>query len=324
MKAIVCQELSQKLVLTDFTKPSFNEHQILIKSHFCGITFPDWLMVQGKYQFQPPLPFVVGGEVAGIVEEIGKNVTNIKKGDRVVANVRFGAFAEYVVSENFRTFPIQNVPFEQAAAMPTNYGTAFYALTERANLQPNEYLAILGASGGVGMAAIQIGKILGAKIIAIASNDEKLAVCKQNGADFCLNLTNHDLKTELKKITDGKGVDVVLDLVGGNYSELLVRSMARNGRFLVTGFVSGEIPKIPLNLVLLKACQLVGVFWTDFVLNNPEKSQEHFQKLIAYLQNGQIKPPIYQIFGMEQINEAFQVFSERKIVGKILLDMRFS
>jgi len=324
MKAIVCQELSQKLVFTDFAKPLFNENQILIKSHFCGITFPDWLMVQGKYQFQPPLPFVVGGEVAGIVEEVGKNVKNIKKGDRVFANVRFGAFAEYVVSENFRTFPIQNVPFEQAAGIPTNYGTAFYALTERANLQANESLAILGASGGVGMAAIQIGKILGAKIIAIASKDEKLAVCKENGADFCLNLTNHDLKTELKKITDGKGVDVVLDLVGGNYSELLVRSMARNGRFLVTGFVSGEIPKIALNLILLKSCQLLGVFWTDFVLNNPQKSQEHFQKLISYLQNKQIKPPIYQIFGMEQINEAFQVFSERKVVGKILLDTRLS
>ena len=263
MKAVLCKEygLPGKLVVEDIPSPKPATGQVVVSVKACGVNFPDTLIIQGKYQFKPALPFSPGGEVAGVVKEIGEGVTRVKPGDRVIAFNTWGGFAEEMVVDADRTIPmLASMDFIPASAFVLTYGTSYHALKDRAEIKAGETMLVLGAAGGVGLAAIQLGKAMGARVIAAASSDEKLKVCRDNGADDLINYGSEDLRARVKAITAGKGVDVVYDPVGGAYSELALRDMAWKGRFLVVGFAAGDIPKVPLNLTLLKGCSIVGVF----------------------------------------------------------------
>ena len=277
MKAVVCREhgMPDKLELVqDWPDPAVGDNDVLIRVKAAGLNFPDVLVIQGKYQFQPDLPFIPGNECSGEVAAVGPAVTRFKPGDKVIAAAGTGAFCESIAVHESVVFPMPaGLSFEQAAGVSITYFTSYYALKQRANLQPGETLLVLGAAGGVGTTAIELGKLMGAKVIAAASTDEKLELCRQLGADEVINYSTTSLKDALKALTGGRGVDVVYDPVGGDYAEPAVRSMAWNGRYLVIGFASGPIPKIPLNLTLLKGCSIVGVFWGRFGGEEPEQPQ---------------------------------------------------
>ncbi len=264
MKALVCKELglADKLELVeDWADPEVGEHDVLIDVKAAGLNFPDVLIIQGKYQIQPELPFIPGAECSGVVAAVGAKVTRFKVGDRVLSMGVAGAFCKKIAVNEYGAFPIpESLSFEQAAGISITYFTSYYALKQRANIQPGETLLVLGAAGGVGTTAIELGKLMGAKVIAAASSAEKLELCKQLGADELINYSETSLKDAVKELTGGKGVDVVYDPVGGDFSEPAIRSMGWNGRYLVIGFASGPIPRIPLNLALLKGCSIVGVF----------------------------------------------------------------
>jgi NADPH:quinone reductase and related Zn-dependent oxidoreductases len=272
MKAILCKEYgpAETLVIEDVPSPKMGDRGVKIRVKAAGLNFPDTLIIEGKYQLQPPMPFSPGGELAGEVIEVGDKVTRFKPGDRVAALTGFGAFAEEVVAPESNLLPIpDNMPDEKAAGFMMVYGTSYYALKQRANLQPGETLLVLGASGGVGLAAVELGKAMGAKVIAAASSSEKLRIAKDAGADELINYTDEPLKDAVKKLTRGKGVDVIYDPVGGDFTEQALRTMAWNGRHLIIGFAAGDIPKVPANLTLLKGCSVVGVFWGAFTRNEP-------------------------------------------------------
>lgn len=274
MKAVVCREhgLPDKLKLvTDWSEPTVGEHDVLIDVKAAGLNFPDVLMIQGKYQMQPEMPFIPGGECAGVVAAVGAKVSRFKVGDKVLSAGGSGAFCQRIAVHELGAFPMpEGLSFEQAAGVSITYFTSYYALKQRANLQPGETLLVLGAAGGVGTSAIELGKHMGARVIAAASTDEKLELCKKLGADEVINYSTTSLKDAIKELTGGKGVDVVYDPVGGDYAEPAIRGMAWNGRYLVIGFASGPIPKIALNLTLLKGCSLVGVFWGRFTMEEPQ------------------------------------------------------
>jgi len=294
--------------------------QVVIAVKACGVNFPDTLIIQGKYQFKPPLPFSPGSEVAGVVKEVGAGVKHVKEGDRVIAFTGHGGFAEEVLAEAAQLIPIpKGMDFTTASAFVLTYGTSHYALKDRAQLKPGETLLVLGAAGGVGLAAVEIGKVMGARVIAAASSDEKLEVCKQHGADEGINYTTEDLRERVKELTQGNGVDVVYDPVGGNYSEAALRSMAWGGRFLVIGFTAGEIPRIPLNLTLLKGCSIVGVFWGSFTARDPKRNQEHLQELLTWFVTGKIKPLISATYPLSRAADALNDMMNRKVKGKVVL-----
>jgi NADPH2:quinone reductase len=276
MKAVLCKVygLPGSLVVEDVPSPKAKAGEVVVSVKACGVNFPDTLIIQGKYQFKPELPFSPGGEVAGVVKEVGEGVTRVKVGDRVIAFNTWGGFAEEMVVEADRTIPMPSaMDFVPASAFVLTYGTSYHALKDRADIKAGETLLVLGASGGVGLAAVQIGKAMGARVIAAASSEEKLKICRDNGADETINYGTEDLRGRIKALTGGKGVDVVYDPVGGPYSEPALRDMAWNGRFLVVGFAAGEIPKVALNLTLLKGCSIVGVFWGSFTRNEPEHNR---------------------------------------------------
>jgi len=296
--------------------------QAVIGVRACGVNFPDTLIIQGKYQFKPATPFSPGGEVAGVVKEIGEGVENVKVGDRVIAFTGWGGFAEEVIADAARLIPMPGgMDFATAAAFVMVYGTSHYALKDRAQLKPGETLLVLGAAGGVGLATVELGKVMGAHVIAAASTNEKLEVCKQHGADEVINYVTEDLKERVKQLTPGKGVDVVFDPVGGDYSEAALRSMAWGGRFLVVGFTAGDIPRIPLNLPLLKGCSIVGVFWGAFSERDPRRSQQHLQELLTWFAEGKLKPHISASYPLEQAAQALNDMMERKVMGKVVLVM---
>lgn len=326
MKAVVCKEhgLPEKLELvTDWPQPEMGEHDVLIDVQAAGLNFPDVLMIQGKYQTQPDMPFVPGGESAGVISAVGDKVTRFKAGDKVVAMGGAGAFSEQVVANEFGVFPMpEGLTFEQAAGVSITYFTSYYALKQRANIQPGETLLVLGAAGGVGATAVELGKLLGAKVIAAASSAEKLALCKQLGADELINYSEESLKDRVKELTGGKGVDVVYDPVGGDYAEPAVRSMAWKGRYLVIGFASGPIPSIPLNLTLLKGCSLVGVFWGRFTGEEPEVNLSNIHELWALFAEGKLNPVVTDVFPIEQYEDAFNCLIERRARGKVIITMR--
>src|SRR3989441_1514720 len=295
MKAVLCKEYGppESLVLEDVEPLKPGTGQVVISVKACGVNFPDTLIIQGKYQFKPPMPFAPGGEVAGVVKEVGEGVDTVKVGDRVIAFIGWGGFAEEVLTDATRLIPMPgSMDFTDAAAFVMTYGTSHYALKDRAQLKPGETLLVLGAAGGVGLAAVEIGKVMGARVIAAASTDEKLEVCKQHGADEVINYTTQDLRERVKELTSGNGVDVVYDPVGGNYSEAALRGMAWGGRFLVIGFTAGEIPRIPLNLTLLKGCSIVGVFWGPFTMREPKRNREYIQELLTWYEEGKIRPVV--------------------------------
>lgn len=325
MRAVTCREhgLPDKLALaTDWPEPEVGEHDVLIDVKAAGLNFPDVLMIQGKYQMQPDMPFIPGGECAGVVSAVGDKVTRYKVGDKVISAGGSGAFCERIAVHEFGAFPMpEALTFEQAAGVSITYFTSYYALKQRANLQPGETLLVLGAAGGVGTTAVELGKIMGAKVIAAASSDEKLELCKQLGADEVINYSEVGLKDAIKELTGGKGVDVVYDPVGGDYAEPAIRGMAWNGRYLVIGFASGPIPKIPLNLTLLKGCALVGVFWGRFTGEEPEVNLKNIEELWALFNSGKIAPVVTDSFPLEQYEEAFNCMIERRARGKVILTM---
>ncbi|HXF17861.1 MAG TPA: NADPH:quinone oxidoreductase family protein [Burkholderiales bacterium] len=322
MKAVLCREwgLPGKLVVEDVPSPKPATGQVVVSVKACGVNFPDTLIIQGKYQFKPEMPFSPGGEVAGIVKETGEGVTRVKVGDRVIAFNTWGGFAEEMVVDADRTIAMpSSMEFVPASAFVLTYGTSYHALKDRADIKAGETLLVLGAAGGVGLAAIQLGKAMGARVIAAASSDVKLNVCRDNGADEVINYGSEDLRARVKTLTAGKGVDVIYDPVGGPYSEPALRDMAWKGRFLVVGFAAGDIPKVPLNLTLLKGCSIVGVFWGAFTRNEPERNRENNWELMAMYAAEKIKPHIHATYPLERAAEALNEVLNKRVTGKVVL-----
>jgi NADPH2:quinone reductase len=322
MKALLCRALGpvESLAVGDIASPVPSRGQVLIDVKAAGVNFPDVLMVQGKYQFKPPLPFAPGCELSGIVKAVGEAVTHVKPGDRALALVMHGGFAEEAVADASGVVLLpDNVDFATAASFMFTYGTSYHALKDRAALQPGETLLVLGAAGGVGLAAVELGKLMGARVIAAASTDEKLEVCRSRGADDTINYSSEDLRERLKALTAGHGVDVVYDPVGGDYSEPALRSMAWRGRFLVVGFANGEIPKIPLNLALLKGCSIVGVFWGNFTTKEPKANAANIRELIAWIGAGKLKPLVSERYPLARGVEALQAMQNRRVKGKVVI-----
>ncbi len=322
MKAVLCKAFGppESLAIEEVESLKPGKGQVVISVKACGVNFPDTLIIQGKYQSKPPFPFIPGSEVAGIVKELGEGVDTIKVGTRVMAFIGMGGFAEEVIADASQLIPMPHtLDFATASAFLLTYGTSHHALKDRAQLQPGETLLVLGAAGGVGLAAVEIGKVMGARVIAAASSDEKLEVCKQHGADEVINYSTEDLRDRIKLFTGGKGVDVAFDPLGGDYSEPVLRSMAWGGRFLVIGFATGDIPRIPLNLPLLKVYSIVGVFWGAFMERNPKHGRENIHELIKWIHEGKLKPHVSATYPLEHIADALNDLMGRKVTGKAVL-----
>jgi len=324
MKALICNEFgsTKNLTLEEVKSPEPGAGQVLIDVHAAGINFPDVLTVQGKYQFKPSLPFTPGIEVSGVIKKVGKDVKMRKVGDEVISTLQTGAFASEVVTSENSTFLKGNMSFEQAAGFALTYGTSYYALKQRARLVAGETVLVLGAAGGVGVATIQLAKAMGANVIAAASNDTKLDFAEEAGADLRINYTNENLKERVKELTNGQGADVIYDPVGGDFSEQAFRAIAWNGRFLVIGFASGPIAKMPLNLALLKGASLVGVFWGSWSAREPNESQNNFSELIKMVDDKKFTPLVTEIFKLEDHASAFACIEERRAKGKVILSMK--
>ena len=322
MKALLCKQFGppESLVLEDLPSPHPGAGEVVISIKAASVNFPDVLIIQNKYQVKPPLPFSPGSELAGVVKELGAGVTNVKPGDKVIAFTAFGAFAEEVKTEAVRLLPLpEGMSYEEGASFILTYGTTDHALRDRGQMKAGETLLVLGAAGGVGVAAIEIGKALGARVIACASSDEKLAVCRQHGADETINYATEDLRERIKALAGGKGVDVIYDAVGGPYSEPAFRSIAWRGRHLVIGFAAGEIPKLPLNLALLKGASVVGVFWGDFTRREPQAFAKSATQLARWYKEGKLKPHVSATFPLAQAAEAMNLLASRKAKGKIVI-----
>jgi len=300
--------------------PTVGPGQVLIDVRACGVNFPDVLLSRGLYQFKPSLPFSPGGECSGIVREVGAGVTTVAPGDRVAATIVNGAYVEKICLPEQAVVKLPDaVSFEVGAATLLTYATSYHALIDRAALAAGEKLLVLGAAGGVGAAACEIGAVLGARVIAAASSDDKLAFCREHGASDGINYATEDLKDRIKALTSGNGVDVVYDPIGGPLAEVALRGTAWKGRYLVVGFASGEIPKIPLNLVLLKGCQIVGVFWGSFAMREPAKNREHAAQIFRWVAEGKLRPAIDEVLPFERAAEALERLEQRKVKGKLVL-----
>ncbi len=322
MKAVLARSFAplDQLALEDVPAKSAGPNQVVISVKAAGVNFLDGLIVQGKYQTKPPLPFSPGAEVAGLIRELGPGVTGLTAGMRVLGLTSFGGYAEEVVTEASNIMPLpQNMDFATAACFPVVYATSLHALKDRGQLRAGETLLVLGAAGGVGLTAVEIGKIMGARVIAAASSDEKLALCQARGADALINYATSDLREQVKALTAGKGVDVVYDPVGGAYAEPAVRGLAFLGRYLVIGFASGEIPKIPLNLLLLKQASIVGVFWGAYARARPADNANNFAELFAWYEAGRLHPHVSESFPLARYREALDVVMNRRAKGKVAL-----
>lgn len=325
MKAVLCKAFgpAETLVLEEVANLEPKKTEVVLDVHAAGVNFPDSLIIEGKYQFKPPFPFSPGGEAAGVISAVGEKVSQFKVGDRVMALTGWGSFAEQVAVPAYNVLPMPpSMDFTTAAAFSMTYGTSMHALKQRGNLQAGETLLVLGASGGVGLAAVEIGKAMGATVIAAASSAEKLAVAKAAGADHLINYSEQSLKDELKTLTKGQGVDVIYDPVGGPLFEEAFRSIAWNGRMLVIGFASGEIPALPANLPLLKGAALIGVFWGAFAQRQPQDNVANFQQLFAWYGEGKLKPLVSQTFPLEKAGDAIDTLAKRKAVGKVVVTTR--
>ncbi len=324
MRAILCTEhgLPESLTIAEIPDLTPGPGQVVIQVGAAGVNFPDTLIIQNLYQFKPELPFSPGGEVAGKVASLGDGVDHVAVGDRVIAFPGWGGFAEQVVVEARTVIPIpDSMPTDIAAAFVMTYGTSYHALKDRADAKPGETLLVLGAAGGVGLAAVELGKAMGLRVIAAASSDEKLAVCREHGADEVINYSTEDLKTRAKELTGGAGVDIVYDPVGGDYTEAALRATAWQGRLLVVGFASGPIPKIPLNLTLLKGCDIRGVFWGSFAARDPKANARNLNDLVAMFEAGTIKPYISARYPLEETGVALRSVMDRKATGKIVIEL---
>jgi len=322
MRAVLCKAYGppESLVVEDLPPLEPGPGEVVVSVKAASVNFPDVLIIQNKYQVKPPLPFSPGSEVAGVVKSAGAGVTHVKPGDRVMAIIGYGAFAEEIKAEAARVIPLPaGMDFDTAAAFGLTYATSDHALRDRGALVAGETLLVLGAAGGVGIAAIEIGKALGARVIACASTDDKLAVCRDHGADDTINYATEDLRERIKALTGGKGPDVIYDPVGGAYTEPALRSIAWRGRLLVVGFAAGDIPKIPLNLTLLKGCSIVGVYWGEFTRREPQKFAESIRQLGRWYAEGKLKPHISATFPLERAADALTKMANREVTGKVVL-----
>ena len=322
MKAVLCKEWgpADSLVVEDVPARDPGPGEVRVRVRAAGVNFPDVLIIQKKYQMQPALPFVPGSEAAGEVLAVGAGVAHVKPGDPVMAYAGIGCFAEEVVAPADKVMKIPaGVSFEVAAAFTLTYGTSWHAIRDRAALQPGETMLVLGAAGGVGLSAIEIGKAIGARVIAAASTEEKLAVCREHGADATINYEREDLREAIKRETGGKGPDVIYDPVGGRFAEPAFRSIGWRGRYLVIGFAAGQIPSIPLNLALLKGASIVGVFWGDFTRREPQANLAGMKEMLGWLHEGKLRPHISGRYRLQEVSRALDDMSARKVTGKILI-----
>lgn len=322
MRAVRQHELTgpKGLRVDEIPAPTPGPGEVLIEVHAAGVNFPDVLLSYGRYQFKPEPPFIPGGEAAGIVRAVGAAVNTVAPGDRVCATLMNGAFAEQIVVPEAAVVKLPDaVPFETGAATLLTYATTLHALVDRAAIQPGETLLVLGASGGVGTAAIELGKLLGARVIAAASTAEKVAYCKARGADDGIVYTKEDLKERTKVLTHNGGANVIYDPVGGVYAEAALRSIAWEGRYLVVGFAAGDIPKIPLNLVLLKGCQIVGVFWGSFAMRESERNRANARKILEWVADGKLKPHVDGVSKFAEAQAALERMERREVMGKLVL-----
>jgi len=322
MKAILCKEhgLPETLVVSTLPDPIPGPGEVLIQVRACGVNFPDVLMIQNKYQFKPPMPFAPGGEVSGDVVSVGERVKHFKPGDRVVALCGWGGFAEQVPVQEARVFPLpKGIDYITGATTLYTYGTSFHALKDRAQLKKGETVLVLGAGGGVGLAAVELASLVGATVIAAASSPEKLEVCKEKGSAHEIDYTKEDLRGRIKEITRDKGVDVVFDPIGGDVATEALRSMAWRGRYLVVGFASGTIPQFPANLPLLKGCSIMGVFWGSFAEKEPQLSLQNMSELLGFIKSGLIKQHIYKTYALEESPQALADLMNRQVTGKAVV-----
>ncbi len=324
MKAILCKAYGLPDTLTLEEVPSLvpGPGEVLTQVNACSLNYPDTLTIRNMYQFKPTLPFSPGSESSGVVKAVGVGVTHVKPGDRVFTYGSHGGLAEERISDARATIPIPDgMDFLTGASTLYAYGTAYHALKDRGQLKPGETLLVLGAAGGVGLAAVELGRLLGATVIAAASTDEKLAVCQQKGATHLINYTTEELRERLKEFTQGKGVDVVYDPVGDKWAEPAIRSMAWKGRYLIVGFAGGEIPKIPLNLALLKGSSLVGVFWGAFTQNEAGLSIKNMQEIATWAIQGKIAPHISRQYTLAEAPQALTDMMERRVIGKAVVSL---
>jgi NADPH2:quinone reductase len=322
MRAIRCNQYGppESLAVEDLPDLEPQAGEVVIDVKAASVNFPDVLIIENKYQYKPPLPFTPGSEVAGLVRAVGAGVTQFRPGARVVAFTGHGGFAEQAVAPAAACIPLaQGIDFAQAAAFTLAYGTSHHAVVDRGALKAGETMLVLGAAGGVGLAAVEIGKALGARVIAAASSDEKLAICIKHGADATINYSTQDLRERIKALTDGKGPDVIYDPVGGIYAEPAFRSIGWRGRYLVVGFANGEIPKLPLNLTLLKGASIVGVFWGDFARREPQHNAAALQQMVGWIGEGKLRPYVSARYPLEDTARALREMAGRRVVGKIVI-----
>ncbi|MGY6568798.1 MAG: NADPH:quinone oxidoreductase family protein [Salinarimonas sp.] len=322
MKAVLAKTLgpADNLVIEDIPAPDPGPGEVRVRVHAAGLNFFDTLIIEGKYQTRPELPFSPGAEFCGVIEALGEGVSGWRIGERVAGYSGYNAAREAVIASADRIVRVpEGLSDEQAAALQITYGTTIHALIDRAQLREGETLAVLGAAGGTGVAAIEIGKALGARVIACASTPEKLAFARQCGADETIDYTRENLRDRLKELTGGAGVDVLYDPVGGDLAEPAVRAMGWGGRYLVIGFAAGEIPRIPLNLLLLKGCDLRGVFWGAFCKRDPQANAAHLAQLMDWAVAGRISARVEQIFPLDETPQALKLMADRKALGKIVV-----
>jgi NADPH:quinone reductase len=322
MKAVLCKEWGppEQLVVEDVPAREPGPDEVRIRMRAAGVNFPDVLIVQKKYQVQPELPFTPGSEMAGEVISVGQGVSHVKPGDRVIAFCGTGAFAEEVIAASRTVVPMPpGLDFDVAAAFTLTYGTSWHAIRDRAALQPGETMLVLGAAGGVGLSAVEIGKAIGARVIAAASSEEKLAICREHGADATIDYEREDLREAIRRETGGKGPDVIYDPVGGRFSEPAFRSIAWRGRYLVIGFAAGQIPSLPLNLPLLKGASIVGVFWGEFTKREPQANLGGMAEMLRWMKEGKLRPHISGRYRLEQTAQALLDMAARKVTGKVLI-----
>ena len=322
MKAVVCRQWGgpETLVLEEIALPELRAGEVRIRVRAAGVNFPDVLIIQKKYQLQPQLPFSPGAEVAGDVIAVGEGVTHVKPGDKVASFCGIGGFAEEVIAPAAATVPMPpGASYELSAVFSLAYGTSWHAVRDRAALQAGETMLVLGAAGGVGLAAVEIGKAIGARIIAAASTDEKLAICKLHGADELINYSQGDLRESIKAVCGKNGPDVIYDPVGGKFTEPAFRSIGWRGRYLVVGFADGEIPALPMNLALLKGASLVGVFWGEFAKREPANNMRGFAEMAGWIREGKLKPLISRTYKLDEAPQALADMAARRVTGKIII-----
>lgn len=322
MRAVLCEAWGgpEGLVIKDLADLTPKPGEVVIKIRAAGVNFPDVLIIQKKYQVQPELPFSPGAEVAGDVLAVGEGVTALKIGDRVAGLCTTGGFAEQIALDAARVIKIPgSLPYDIASGFLLAYGTSWHAVRDRALLLPTETMLVLGAAGGVGLSAVEIGKAIGARVVAAASSDEKLAICREHGADETINYTTEDLRDGIKRTCGKTGPDVIYDPVGGKFSEAAFRSIGWRGRHLVIGFANGEIPAIPLNLTLLKGASLVGVFWGSFTQREPQHFMQGISEMLGWMQEGKIKPLISKTYTLDEAPQALLDMAARKVTGKIVI-----